>query len=75
MRHSAPDRGGPASLRAGFVVVDRSGPQGRGPSRFLRLGLIIFIAAGVLRAAEPVDVLVQGAEKLEVAEILSALTD
>ena len=75
MRHSAPDRGGPASLRAGFVVVDRSGPQGRGPSRFLRLGLIIFMAAGVLRAAEPVDVLVQGAEKLEVAEILSALTD
>lgn len=38
--------------------------------------LLLFFALVVsLRTAEPVDILVQGAEKLEVAEILAALTD
>ena len=45
--------------------------------RFLLCNLVVLVlgSAFALRAAEPVEVLVQGAEKLEVAEILSALTD
>ncbi|HWA10863.1 MAG TPA: 5'-methylthioadenosine/S-adenosylhomocysteine nucleosidase [Opitutaceae bacterium] len=39
--------------------------------RFL-LGLLLLVSA-TLRAAEPVDVLVQGAEKLEVRELIAAL--
>jgi adenosylhomocysteine nucleosidase len=45
--------------------------------RFLLCNLVVLALALVLplRAAAPVDVLVQGAEKLELAEILAALTD
>jgi len=40
----------------------------------MRRPWLLFLAlAGVLRAAEPVDVLVQGAEKLEVRELIAAL--
>jgi len=67
--------GGPASLRAASGNDNKPGPQGRGPSMGLFLGLVVFMAAGILHAAEPVDVLVQGAEKLEVEEILPALVD
>ena len=50
------------------------------PASTIQVLLVGFILtmpafAPALRAAEPVDVLVQGAEKLEVAEILSALVD
>jgi adenosylhomocysteine nucleosidase len=38
-----------------------------------RLIIFVFAVAIACRAAEPVDVLVQGAEKLEVREIVSAL--
>jgi len=37
--------------------------------------VILLVLAVTLRAAGPVDILVQGAEKLEVAEILAALED
>ncbi|MEJ1972052.1 MAG: hypothetical protein WDM96_06135 [Lacunisphaera sp.] len=41
---------------------------------FLRPALIaVFLCGSFLRAAEPVDILVQGAERKEVAEILEAL--
>ena len=67
--------GGLASLRAGLAAVN--GPQRRGPSSVIALCVhFLFVGslfAPVLRAAAPVDVLVQGAENKEVAEILEAL--
>jgi adenosylhomocysteine nucleosidase len=42
------------------------------PRPFLLLVALV-VSAAALRAAEPVDILVQGAEKLEVSEIIAAL--
>jgi adenosylhomocysteine nucleosidase len=56
--------------------VARRGSTGRRAIRPLLAGLlllVIFLPAALLRAAEPVDVLVQGAEKLEVGDIVAAL--
>lgn len=65
--------GRPASLRA--VSDNKPGPQRRGPSSRLFLLSFLLLFANFLHAAPPVDILVQGAEKLEVAEIIDALQD
>lgn len=64
--------GGPASLRA--ATCHSPGPQRRGPSGCLLLTAVLLLAP-LLHAAKPVDILVQGAERPEVAEILEALED
>src|SRR5688572_19770587 len=42
---------------------------------FGTLLLLTLLSPSLLRAAQPMDILVQGAEKLEVAEIIEALQD
>src|SRR5258706_11672645 len=62
-----PDRGR-QSRRCGRIYAAFRGGMAM---RILFVSLILFVAS--LRAAEPIDVLVQGAEKLEVREIVAAL--
>lgn len=86
--HRWPVRRPALQSKASDLNVKRStsGPQGRGPSRgqalapfgghfFCLLIAFVLLVAVPLRAADSVDILVQGAEKLEVAEILDALQD
>jgi adenosylhomocysteine nucleosidase len=67
---------GPVPHVAAVVRRLASGVTAAATSRQLQLlALLLALTFTSLRAAAPVDILVQGAEKLEVAEILAALTD